>query len=44
MIGVQLADASIRRSSHPQGKSEARCKNDALRMTKASSTVYSNMR
>ena len=26
MLGVQLADVSTRCSSHPQGKSEARCK------------------
>ena len=44
MLGVQFADALIRCSSHPQAKSEARCENDALRMTRASSTVYSNMR
>ena len=25
MLGVQLADVSTRRSSHPHGKSEARC-------------------
>ena len=25
MLGVQLADVSTRCSSHPQGKSEARC-------------------
>ena len=28
MLGVQLADVSTRCSSHPQGKSEARCEND----------------
>ena len=28
MLGVQLADISTRCSSHPQGKSEARCEND----------------
>ena len=28
MFGVQLADVSTRCSSHPPGKSEARCKND----------------
>ena len=28
MLGVQLADLSTRCSSHPQGKSEARCEND----------------
>ena len=28
MIGVQLADVLARCSSHPQGKSEARCEND----------------
>ena len=28
MLGVQLADVSIRCSSHPQGKSEARCEID----------------
>ena len=27
MFGVQLADVSTRCSSHPQGKSEARCEN-----------------
>ena len=27
MLGVQLADVSTRCSSHPQGKSEARCEN-----------------
>ena len=28
MLGVQLADVSTRCSSHPQGKSEARCEID----------------
>ena len=28
MLSVQLADVSTRCSSHPQGKSEAGCKND----------------
>ena len=28
MLSVQLADISTRCSSHPLGKSEARCKND----------------
>ena len=28
MFDVQLADVSTRCSSHPQGKSEARCEND----------------
>ena len=28
MLGVQVADVSTRCSSHPQGKSEARCEND----------------
>ena len=27
MLGVQLANVSTRCSSHPQGKSEARCEN-----------------
>ena len=29
MLDVQLADISTRCSSHPQGKNEARCKNDS---------------
>ena len=28
MLGVQVADVSTRCSSHPRGKSEARCEND----------------
>ena len=28
MLGVQLADVLTRCSSHPKGKSEARCRND----------------
>ena len=30
MLGVQLADVSTRCSSHPQGKSEARCEMMAI--------------
>ena len=28
ILGVQIVDVSVRCSSHPRGKSEARCEND----------------